>query len=79
MVRIYKTLSVLFFIGTPASFVASIWYSNWRFFFISIVLFMFSSLAASMAVTYEKNQKKSETLEDLFKMLDQKTLDKMEE
>lgn len=79
MARFYRFASVLMFIATPVAFIAAIWFTDWRYFFIGLTLFIFSVFAASMATAYQNSTNKALTIDELFKSLDTKTLDRLED
>ena len=82
MKYLYRFFSVGFFLASPATLIASVWLMNWRLFFISAIVLIFSAFSASMAALYEKNEKQEKallTVEDMFASLDKQHLDDLEE
>jgi hypothetical protein len=84
MLKTYKILNVLFFIAAAALFAASIWYTNWRLFFLGLLAFGYSSFSGSAYAAYAEHEKATTktsvpTIEEMFKHMDTKAMEGLED
>ena len=57
MYTLLKSFGILLFVLTPVSFVAAIYYGEWRFVWIGLVLFLFFAMADGLANNLNKSFK----------------------
>ena len=57
MYTLLKSFGILLFVLTPVSFVAAIYYGEWRFVWIGLVLFLFFAFADGLANNLNKSFK----------------------
>ena len=62
MQKLLKGFSILLFLVSPFAAVAGVWFSDWRYLWITLILFIFSAFTNGVAEAYKPKTAKAKMI-----------------